>query len=72
MRLVKNLGTDRVLDVKAQGSEFGTVILVVPNPCRLLSRGLLYTALIRHKDRVVLLVQGNPADLRAYAGTELD
>jgi ATP-dependent exoDNAse (exonuclease V) alpha subunit len=30
---------------KAQGSEFGTVFLVLPNPCRLLSRELLYTAL---------------------------
>jgi ATP-dependent exoDNAse (exonuclease V) alpha subunit len=28
---------------KSQGSEFGTVILVLPNPCRLLSRELLYT-----------------------------
>ena len=32
---------------KSQGSEFGTVILVLPNPCRLLSRELLYTALTK-------------------------
>ena len=32
---------------KSQGSEYGTVILVLPNPCRLLSRELLYTALTR-------------------------
>ena len=38
---------------KAQGSEFNTVILVLPNPCRLLSRELLYTALTRQRDRVV-------------------
>jgi hypothetical protein len=52
---------------KAQGSEFGTVILVLPNPCRLLTRELLYTALTRQKKRVVILFQGNPADLRLYA-----
>ena len=53
---------------KAQGSEFGTVILVLPNPCRILSRELLYTALTRQKDKIVILFQGNPADLRLYAG----
>jgi len=52
---------------KAQGSEFGTVIVVLPNPCRLLSRELLYTALTRQKNRIVILFQGNPADLRLYA-----
>ncbi|MBA4019760.1 MAG: RNA helicase, partial [Pirellula sp.] len=36
---------------KSQGSEFGTVFLLLPNPCRLLSRELLYTALTRQKDR---------------------
>jgi len=30
---------------KAQGSEFGMTFIVIPNPCRLLSRELLYTAL---------------------------
>lgn len=52
---------------KAQGSEFGIVILVLPNPCRLLSRELLYTALTRQKDRIVILFQGDPADLRLYS-----
>jgi ATP-dependent exoDNAse (exonuclease V) alpha subunit len=32
---------------KAQGSEFGTTFVIVPNPCRPLSRELLYTALTR-------------------------
>jgi hypothetical protein len=40
---------------KAQGSEFGRVLLALPNPCRLLSRELLYTALTRQRDRVVVL-----------------
>lgn len=53
---------------KAQGSEFGTVILVLPNPCRLLTRELLYTAITRQKNRMVILFQGNPASLRLYAG----
>ena len=43
---------------KSQGSEFGTVFLALPNPCRLLSRELLYTALTRQKERVVILRQG--------------
>lgn len=51
---------------KAQGSEFNLVILVLPNPCRLLSRELLYTALTRQRDRVIILHQGNRSDLRAY------
>ena len=55
---------------KAQGSEFGTVIVVLPDPCRVLSRELLYTALTRQKDRVVLWVQGDPAALRRYAAAE--
>ena len=52
---------------KAQGSEFGTVFLVLPNPCRLLSRELLYTALIRHKKRVVILHQGDVGSLQQFA-----
>ena len=46
---------------KAQGSEFGRVILVLPNPCRLLSR---------HRNRVVIAFQGNPAELRNYSRSE--
>jgi hypothetical protein len=52
---------------KAQGSEFGTTILVVPNPCRLLSRELIYTALTRQRDKVVVLHQGPLADLLSYS-----
>lgn len=47
---------------KSQGSEFGVTFVVIPNPCRLLSRELLYTALTRQTNHVVLLHQG---DLRA-------
>ncbi|MFC7819975.1 AAA family ATPase [Streptomyces sp. NPDC057367] len=43
---------------KAQGSEFDTVIVVIPATGRLMSRELLYTALTRAKTRLVLLVEG--------------
>ena len=52
---------------KAQGSEFGLVIFVLPNPCRLLSREMLYTALTRQRERVVILHQGERADLKKYS-----
>lgn len=55
---------------KAQGSEFGTVILVLPNPCRLLSRELLYTALTRQKNRIVILHQGPRIELRKYSSDD--
>lgn len=51
---------------KSQGSEFKTVILVLPNPCRLLSRELLYTALTRQQDRVVVLHQGDHTGFRPF------
>lgn len=55
---------------KAQGSEFGKVILVLPNPCRLLSRELLYTALTRQRERIVMLCQGQLSDIRRLSGDE--
>lgn len=55
---------------KSQGSEFGTVILVIPTPCRMLSRELLYTALTRQRNRVVILHQGARSDLRKYTSDD--
>jgi hypothetical protein len=52
---------------KAQGSEFGQTFVILPSPCRLMSRELLYTALTRQRHHVTLLVQGQLADLRQYA-----
>lgn len=52
---------------KAQGSEFGTVFLIIPNPCRVLSREMLYTALTRHTGKVVILHQGDFRELQRYA-----
>jgi ATP-dependent exoDNAse (exonuclease V) alpha subunit len=54
---------------KAQGSEFGLVILVLPNPCRVLSRELIYTALTRQRDRVVILYQGDASTLKPLASS---
>ncbi|MBB2868617.1 UNVERIFIED_ORG: hypothetical protein GGI63_005261 [Rhizobium esperanzae] len=55
---------------KSQGSEFGTVFLVLPNPCRLISRELLYTALTRQKDRVIILHQGPRSEFRKYSSDD--
>ncbi len=43
---------------KAQGSEFGIVFVILPKRTRLLTRELLYTALTRATERLVLLVEG--------------
>lgn len=52
---------------KAQGSEFGTTILVLPRKSRLVSREMLYTALTRQQRRVVILHQGDLSELRGLA-----
>ncbi len=54
---------------KTQGSQFGTTFVIVPNPCWLLSRELLYTALTRHMDRLLILHQGPLHDLRRFSQT---
>jgi hypothetical protein len=46
---------------KAQGSEFDTVFVVLPEKTRFLSRELVYTALTRSKKALVLLIQGKDA-----------
>jgi hypothetical protein len=51
---------------KAQGSEFDIVFVVLPNPCRLLSRELLYTALTRQKTRLVLFCQSEAHKFLEY------
>lgn len=52
---------------KSQGSEFNLCILILPNPCRLLSREMLYTALTRQRDRIVLLHQGEISEIFNYS-----
>jgi len=52
---------------KSQGSEFGRTFVVVPSPCRLLSRELLYTALTRQRHHVTILHQGDVSELQQYS-----
>ena len=46
---------------KSQGSEFRKVFVILPKSSRLLSRELLYTALTRSRDQLVLLIEGENA-----------
>jgi hypothetical protein len=52
---------------KSQGSQFKVTYVVIPDPCALLSPELMYTALTRQQDRVVLLKQGDLSTLRDLA-----
>ncbi|AXV39097.1 AAA family ATPase [Methanobacterium sp. BAmetb5] len=52
---------------KAQGSEFGKVILVIPRNSFNISRELIYTALTRQQDGIIILFEGNPIDLMNYS-----
>ena len=42
---------------KAQGSDFEKVFLVIPNDCNFISKELIYTALTRHKESVIILYE---------------
>ncbi|QOZ36992.1 ATP-dependent RecD-like DNA helicase [Bradyrhizobium sp. CCBAU 53421] len=44
---------------KAQGSDFRKVFVILPQRSRLLTRELVYTALTRSKDRLILLMEGD-------------
>ena len=52
---------------KAQGSEFGKAILVLGEPGGLLSKELLYTAITRQKDKLVILYNDGAYRLRNYS-----
>ena len=52
---------------KAQGSEFERTFVILPNPCGLLSRELLYTALTRQREHIVLLHEGDLQMLKQYS-----
>ena len=49
---------------KAQGSEFDIVLLVLPKTNNMLSRELIYTALTRQKEKLIILMEGSPTDLQ--------
>jgi hypothetical protein len=51
---------------KAQGSQFKLVVVVLPEGHPILSRELIYTALTRHQDRVVVMHQGPRTMLKDF------
>ena len=51
---------------KSQGSDFDTVIVVLPKSGKILSRELIYTALTRAKVKLILLIQDDISWLRGY------
>jgi len=55
---------------KAQGSEFDTVILILNEPSRMISRELLYTALTRQKNKIVILYNDEAYKLKKYLTAE--
>ena len=48
---------------KAQGSDFETVLLILPKEARTLSRELIYTGLTRFRKKLVLLIEGDTENL---------
>lgn len=55
---------------KAQGSDFDTVILIVPAQAPTVSRELLYTALTRFRKRVILLIEKDISVLAQFRRPE--
>jgi exodeoxyribonuclease V alpha subunit len=51
---------------KAQGSDFKTVFLIIPQKAGTLSRELLYTGLTRFKKKLVLLIEKDITPLKLY------
>jgi hypothetical protein len=52
---------------KSQGSQFNLVLVVLPEGHPILSRELIYTALTRHRDRIVIMHQGPRTVLKDFA-----
>lgn len=55
---------------KAQGSEFDKVILVLSEPSRMLSREMLYTAITRQREKLIILYNADAYKLKNYASVE--
>ena len=55
---------------KAQGSQFDTVILALAEPCKIISREMLYTSLTRQTGRIVILYNQEPYHLLKYVSVE--
>ncbi|RMD01090.1 RNA helicase [Clostridium autoethanogenum] len=55
---------------KSQGSQFKTVILVLAEPCKIISKELLYTALTRQEDKIIILYNDDPYHLFKFSSEE--
>lgn len=55
---------------KSQGSQFKAVIVVLSDKCFLMSRELLYTALTRQKDQLIILYDEEAYNLKKYSSSE--
>lgn len=55
---------------KSQGSQFDTVILVLAEPCGIICRELLYTALTRQTRKIIILYNQEAYHLLKYASEE--
>ena len=55
---------------KSQGNQFDTVILVLAEPCRIISRELLYTALTRQVEKIIILYNQEAYHLFKYSSEE--
>jgi hypothetical protein len=55
---------------KSQGSQFGTVILVLPKHSAVVSREMLYTALTRQQQRIIIFHNGDLSDILALRGDQ--
>ena len=55
---------------KSQGSGFKKVFFILPNPCPILSRELLYTALTRQEQKIIVFHQGDFKDFHKYCSDE--
>ncbi len=55
---------------KAQGSQFTAVIVVLSDKCFLMSKELLYTALTRQKDQLIILYDQEAYNLKKYSSME--
>ena len=55
---------------KSQGSQFDTVILVLAEPCCIISRELLYTSLTRQVNKIIILYNQEAYHLLKYSSEE--
>jgi ATP-dependent exoDNAse (exonuclease V) alpha subunit len=55
---------------KSQGSGFKKVFFILPSGGPILSRELIYTAITRQEEKIIILHQGDFRDFIKYSGTE--